>query len=196
MLAMNEDLELTRILQRASAGEPQATDRLHAALYAELRRLAGHQLARERADHTLQATALVHEAYLRLVDQDRARWRDRAQFLAVASLAMRRILVDHARRRHSEKRGADPLKLTLSAAAGVPDAAAGGIDLIALDTALAELADDHPREARLVEMRFFGGLTAGEAAAILDVSERTAERWWRFARAWLFQRLGGPAGPG
>jgi RNA polymerase sigma-70 factor (ECF subfamily) len=188
---MSENTEITRILQQATAGEPQAVDRLHAALYDELRRLAGYQLAHERADHTLQATALVHEAYLRLVDQDRAQWRDRAQFLAVASLAMRRILVDHARRRRSGKRGSNPLKLTLSAATDVPDPATGGIDLIALDAALARLAVDHPREARLVEMRFFGGLTAGESAAVLDVTERTAERWWRFARAWLFRHLGG-----
>jgi RNA polymerase sigma factor (TIGR02999 family) len=189
---MTDRPEITRILQQAAAGQPEAVDRLHAALYDELRRLAGHQLGQERADHTLQATALVHEAYLKLVDQTRAQWQDRAHFLAVASLAMRRILVDHARRRRSEKRGSDPLKLTLSAADGVPDAGGSehSLDLIALDDALAALAADHPQEARLVEMRFFGGLTAGEAAAVLGVTERTAERWWRFARAWLFRRLG------
>jgi RNA polymerase sigma-70 factor (ECF subfamily) len=189
---MTDPTEINRILQQLAAGDARSADRLHAALYDELRRLAAHQLAGERPDHTLQATALVHEAYLKLVDQDQAQWRDRTHFLAVASLAMRRILVDHARRRRSEKRGADPLKLTLSAADGVAGdaAAAGAVDLIALDAALAELAVDHPQEARLVEMRFFGGLTAGEAAAILEVSERTAERWWRFARAWLFRLLG------
>lgn len=182
--------ELTLLLQRAAAGSDSAVDRILPLVYEELRRLAQARLAAERADHTLQATALVHEAYLRLVDQRQAGWNDRAHFLALAATAIRRVLVDHARRKLAVKRGGQVERLSLTVAE-IADAPRQELDLVDLDAALVELAARKPDHAQVIELRFFGGLTAAEAAEVLQVTERTIERRWRFARAWLYRRLEG-----
>ena len=163
------------------------TGRLFPLLYQELKRAARRQLARERGGHTLQTTALVHEAYLRLVDQRRAEWREREHFLAVAAIAMRRVLVDYARARAADKRAHE--RLTLSAGAEEPGEADSAFDLLDLDLALDRLARDYPRPARVVELRFFGGLETAEIARLLAVGERTVKRDWAFARAWLLREL-------
>jgi len=175
------------VLAAASAGDPAAADRLLPLVYDELRAQAARYLQRERPDHTLEATALVHEAYLRLVDQTRVQWKDRVHFFAVAAVMMRRVLVNHAKARGAAKRGGTGLRITLdeSAAADV----AREIDLVALDEALARLADLDPQQARLVELRFFAGLSASEAAGVLGVSERTLHREWAMAKAWLHAEL-------
>ena len=155
-------------------------------VYEELRRLAGAQLRSERSGHTLQATALVNEAYLKLVDQKRTRWRNRAHFFAIAARLMRRILVDHARRARALKRSAGR-RVTLDEALALapePD-----VDLVALDDAMEALGGLDPNLTRLVELRFFGGLTIEETAEVLDVSPATVKREWASARAWLFRRL-------
>lgn len=171
----------------AGRGDPGAFDRLVPIVYDELRRLAGAYLRRERVDHTLQPTALAHEAWLRLVDATRVAWRDRAQFLAIAARTMRQILVDHARAHQAQKRGGDAVRVTLSdtpAGVGRPD-----LDVLAVEEALQALAELDERKARVVELRFFGGLTETEAAHALGVSQTTVENDWRFARAWLSGRL-------
>lgn len=171
----------------AGRDDPGAFDRLVPIVYDELRRLAGAYLRRERADHTLQPTALAHEAWMRLVDATKVVWRDRAQFLAIAARTMRQILVDHARAHRAQKRGGDAVRVTLSdapAGFGRPD-----LDLLAVDEALHALAELDERKARVVELRFFGGLTETEAAHALGVSQTTVENDWRFARAWLAGRL-------
>ena len=166
---------------------PAHTDSLLNAVYEELRRLAAFHLGRERPGHSLQATALVHEAYLRLAAQDNSQWQERTQFVAVASQMMRRVLVDHARARLREKRGGGLQRLSLSEAAEL----AGGrdVEVLDLDTALGRLADFDPRKAKMVELRYFGGLTMEEAAAVLGTSVATAERDWKFARAFLIREL-------
>jgi RNA polymerase sigma factor (TIGR02999 family) len=168
--------------------DPQVSpERLLPLVYDELRGLARSQLRRERADHTLQATELVHEAYERLADQSRVNWRGRTHFYAVAAQVMRRLLVDHARQRGRRKRGGGAQRVTLG---GV--AAPAGLDLeelIALDRTLKKLAALDQREARVVELRYFAGLTTGEIASVLGVSQRTVEGDWAFARAWLKQEL-------
>ena len=166
---------------------PAHTDSLLNAVYEELRRLAAFHLGRERRGHSLQATALVHEAYLRLAAQDNSQWQERTQFVAVASQMMRRVLVDHARARLREKRGGGLQRLSLSEAAEL----AGGrdVEVLDLDTALGRLADFDPRKAKMVELRYFGGLTIEEAAAVLGTSVATAERDWKFARAFLIREL-------
>ena len=166
---------------------PAHTDSLLNAVYEELRRLAAFHLGRERPGHSLQATALVHEAYLRLAAQDNSQWQERTQFVAVASQMMRRVLVDHARARLREKRGGGLQRLSLSEAAEL----AGGrdVEVLDLDTALGRLADFDPRKAKMVELRYFGGLTIEEAAAVLGTSVATAERDWKFARAFLIREL-------
>lgn len=185
---MTDPVDVTTILHDAARGSPEAADRLLPLIYAELRVVAERCLRRERPDHTLQATELVHEAYLRLIDQTRCEWRNRAHFLAVASMAMRRILVDHARSRMSGKRGGGAPKIPLDEALGV-----GKSDrdttLLALDLALGKLASRHPGIGRLVEMRFFGGLTYEECACVLGASPRTVSRHWEFAKAWLYREL-------
>ncbi|HPF36280.1 sigma-70 family RNA polymerase sigma factor [bacterium] len=187
---MNDEApdQVTRWLHAARDGDAAAVDRLLPLVYDELRRLAAARLARERVDHTLQATALVHEAYLRLVDQHDQDWRDRAHFLALAATTIRRVLVDHARRRLADKRGGGAQRLSLTVA-DLPDQPAADLDLLDLDAALAALAEEKPEHAQVIELRFFGGATAAEAAAVLGVTERTVERRWRFARAWLYRRL-------
>lgn len=180
---------VTRMLADVAAGDRDAAASLFAIVYDELRRLAASALRRERPDHTLQPTALVHEAYLRLADEPDARWENRAHFLAVAAQAMRRILVDHARGRNALKRGSGE---SLRPLEGIDVEAAGAdatIDLLVLDEALARLASLDARQARVVELRFFGGLTVEETAAVTGLSERTVKREWQMARAWLRREM-------
>jgi RNA polymerase sigma factor (TIGR02999 family) len=178
--------EVTRLLQQWSEGREGSLDALVPHVYGELRRLAAQYLRRERQGHTLQATALVHEAFVKLVDQQAA-WRNRAHFFGVAAQLMRRILVDHARSRAADKRGGGIPHLALEEAL-VP-AAALDIDLLALDEALTRLAALDPQQARIVELKFFGGLTLDETAAVLHVSAATVSRDWTIARAWLLLAL-------
>jgi len=165
---------------------PEAVDQTVAALYAELRAVAAHHLKRERPDHTLQPTALVHEAYLRLSKQQSLRWESRLHFLNIATAQIRRILVDHARARGRQKRGGGLIRVTLvdGLAQTQPD-----VDLLALDGALDRLDVLSSQDRRIVELKFFGGLTEAEIASVLEVSERTVGRRWLFARTWLFREL-------
>ncbi len=188
---MNGDVsqgDVTAILRRWSEGDRRALDRLTPIVYDELRRLARRYVRQERPGHSLQATALVNEAYMRLVDYKRMQWQDRAHFFAVSAQLMRRILVDHARR-HNLKRGAAVPHVSLDDAASVPGEAP--TDLLALDDALNALAQLDPRKARVVEMRFFGGLSVEETAAVLSVSPVTVMRDWSSAKAWLYRELTG-----
>jgi RNA polymerase sigma-70 factor, ECF subfamily len=181
---------VTRLLQAWSQGDAAASERLLALLYGDLKQSARRQLRGERRDHTLQPTALVHEAYLRLVQQSGVTWQNRAQFLGLASVMMRRVLLDHARRRRSGKRGGAWLRVELR-----EDAAADAdrpVDFLDLEAALAELALRDPLQARLVELRVFGGLSHEDAAEVLGVSPAAVRREWRIARAWLFRRLHQP----
>jgi len=182
-VAHNSDV--TRLLADIEAGQPGAENQLLPLVYAELRRVAAGYMRRERPGHTLQATALVHEAYIQLVDQTRVTWRNRAHFFAVAAQIMRRILVDHARAHRAQKRGGDVRKLTLEETVG----AFGQRDvaLEALDDSLTALAQLDARQARIVELRFFGGLTVDETAEVLGVSAPTVEREWRMARRLALQ---------
>jgi RNA polymerase sigma factor (TIGR02999 family) len=182
--------DVTTILQAVSRGDERAADQLLPLVYAELRRLAQSYLAAERPGHTLQATALVHEAYLRLVDQTRVEWRSRGHFFAVGAQAMRRVLVDSARARGRDRRGADWQRISLDAAAEIAGAP-GDTGVIELDEAIQRLAEIHPEKARIVELRYFGGLTAEEVAGVTGVSLSTVERSWRYARAWLYRELRG-----
>lgn len=189
-VALPQPIDPTRLLHETSDGSPEAADRLLALVYEELRARAEQYLRRERPDHTLQATDLVHEAYLRLVDQDRCEWRNRAHFMAIASLAMRRVLVDHARRRNSAKRFGGAVRLTLDSALAV-GSEDSDTTMLALDQALDKLGRRHPEIARVVEMRYFGGLTHDESACVLGVSARTVSRHWEFAQAWLYREMAG-----
>src|SRR5262245_55387314 len=187
--------EVTRILSAIEAGDPQAAEQLLPLVYDELRRLAAQKVAREKPGQTLQATALVHEAYLRLVDADRARhWNSRGHFFAAAAEAMRRILVDNARRKGSRKRGGHLVRQDLDAleiaTPEVPE------DLVALDEALNKLAATDRTAAGLVQLRFFAGLPLSEAAQMLGIAPRTADRLWAYARAWLHQEIQGGSGDG
>ncbi len=164
-------------------------DTLFSIVYDELRRLAESHLRHERDNHTLQATALVHEAYLKLIDQRHVHKRDRAYFFALASQAIRRILVDHARARNRKKRVGSRQQLSLDEGIGL--VADNEVDVLGIDEALERLASIHPEKARVVEMRFFGGLTTEEAAEVLGVTTRTAERYWQYARAWLYREIAG-----
>jgi RNA polymerase sigma factor (TIGR02999 family) len=179
--------EVTRLLQDWGNGNQQALEKLVPLIYDELRRMAHNCLYRERPSHTLQTTALVHEAYLKLIDQRDARWQNRAHFFAIAAQAMRRILVDSARRHTALKRGGSAENLSLDEAAGIslePDPI-----LLPLDEALNELAEIDPQQSRIVELRFFGGLTIEETAEVLQLSIDTIKREWAMARAWLRQVL-------
>lgn len=178
---------ITQLLERWSAGEQEALDQLMPLVYDELHRLAGAYLRRERRDHTLQTTALVNEAYLRLIDQRNPRWQNRAQFFGVAAQLMRRILVDHARAHRAAKRGGPQEDLSLSQArhfGETPD-----LDLLALHDLLEQLAEIDPDQSRIVELRFFGGLTIEETAEVMKISHATVEREWTMARAWLRREL-------
>jgi RNA polymerase sigma factor (TIGR02999 family) len=180
---------VTDLLVAWGDGDAAALDQLVPLVNAELRRLARGYMRRERQGHTLQTTALVNEAYLKLVEQRRVRWQNRAHFLAIAAQQMRRILVDHARKRQYQKRGGGALQVTLGEAEGL--AVERAPDLVALDEALAALAEFDPRRARVVELKFFGGLTTEEAAEALGVSTTTVERDWTVARAWLHKTVTG-----
>jgi RNA polymerase sigma-70 factor (ECF subfamily) len=185
---------VTKLLKAWSEGDREALDRLVPLVYAELKRRAGAQLARERGSHTLQPTALVHEAFLRLVDQRSARWQNRAQFFAVAAQLMRRILVDHARARAADKRGGDAVRISLDDAGDASTSPEP--DVLLLNQALERLARLDERQARVVELRYFGGLTVEEVAAVLEVSQITVKRDWAMARAWLYRELtSGPPAP-
>jgi RNA polymerase sigma factor (TIGR02999 family) len=187
---MTRTTEVTELLARWSAGDETALEQLVPLVYEECRRLAARQLRGERRDHTLNPTALVHELYLRLADQKRATWQSRAQFFAVAARLMRRILVDHARARHAQKRGAAPIMVTLSTATDVPEET-GAADILAIDEALERLAALDAEQVRIIELRFFAGLTVEETAHVLERSPRTIKREWQLARAWLYRELRG-----
>jgi RNA polymerase sigma factor (TIGR02999 family) len=179
--------EITQLLRSWASGNDEAEAQVLPMVYDELRRIAARHLRRERSDHTLQATALVHEAYLRLCQEHRLRWKGRAHFFAFAAHLIRRILVDHARHRNRAKRGGGTHRVTLAEAKEVFSAKQP--DLIALDDALSSLAELDGRKAAVVELRFFGGLTLEETAAHLDVSPETVSRDWRRAKAWLYDEL-------
>ena len=188
--------DLPPLLRDWGEGDQQALDELIPIVYRELRRLAEHYLRQERPDHTLQPTALVHEAYLRLVDQRGVAWQNPAHFFGVAAQLMRRILVDYARRRRAAKRGAAAPKITLERVAAASEGRAE--DVLALDEALSRLARLDPRQARIVELRYFSGLTVDDTAEILGISPATVKREWSVARAWLSREIrdGNPSGTG
>jgi RNA polymerase sigma factor (TIGR02999 family) len=179
---------ITELLVEWGGGDRAALDKLMPLVYSELRRLARNYLRRERRNHTLEPTGLVHEAYLKLVEQQSITWKNRAQFFALAAKMMRNILVDHARSRKAEKRGGERYLISLSKAdrfAKKPD-----VDLIALDDALCDLETIKPQHSRIVELRFFGGLTIEETAEVIGMSHATVEREWSFARSWLRREVG------
>ena len=185
MVAMSD---VTRILSQIEAGDPSAAEQLLPLVYDELRKLAAARLAQEKPGQTLQATALVHDAYLRLVDVEKAQhWNSRGHFFGAAAEAMRRILVENARRKGRQKRGGDLQRCDLQIAEPVAEGTSA--DLLAVDDALTDLAQEHPEKAQLVKLRYFAGLTLAEAAAALGISTATADRHWRYARAWLAERL-------
>ena len=188
-----ESKQVTGLLRAWSAGDRAALDRLTPLVYAELRRLARRRMHRERPDHTLQTTALVHEAYLRLVNAAAVDWQDRAHFFALSAQMMRRILVDAARARVAGKRGARFHRVNHSTAVNldeIPDTGNyRGEDLVALDEALSGLAQMNPRHARVIELRFFGGLTVEETASVLGISPQSVMRDWKIAKAWLKKEL-------
>ena len=179
--------DVTQLLESWSSGDRQALEKLLPLVYDELHRLAQRYLRRERPDHTLQSTALVHEAYLKMVDQKNVRWQNRAHFFGVAAQSIRHILVDHARSHRAAKRGAGAAKLSLDEAIGVPET--HEVDLLALDQALEGLAALDPQQGRIVELRFFGGLSIEETAEVLHISPATVKRDWVMAKAWLYQNL-------
>ncbi|MGY8768546.1 MAG: sigma-70 family RNA polymerase sigma factor [Pirellulales bacterium] len=180
--------ETTQLLSALSAGDTSAAERLLPLVYDELKRIAARQMNQERVGHTLQATALVHEAFIKLIDQSRVQWQGKAHFCAVASNIMRRILVDYARQKNAIKRGAGAQKIAIDENL-TPDVKQDGVDLVALDDALTQLAELNARHAKIVEMRFFGGMTVKETATALDVSTSTVKNDWRAAQAWLMIQL-------
>jgi RNA polymerase sigma-70 factor, ECF subfamily len=177
------------LLQRATQRDPHAIAALMPLVYDELRRLAASYLRRERPGQTLQATALVHEAYVRLISERAHNFQNRTHFLAIAALSMRQILVQRARARKAAKRGGDPVRITLDERLIAPRVNAAGIDLVALDAALDRLAALDQRQARIVELRYFGGLSVEEVADVLQISAATVKRDWTLARAWLKREL-------
>jgi RNA polymerase sigma-70 factor (ECF subfamily) len=188
--SLDQRAEITLWLHEWSSGNETAVEALMPIVYAELHRQAANYLRRERVGHTLQPTALINEVYLKLIDQRDVNWKNRAHFFGIASQAMRRILVDHARTRHRDKRGGAAENLPLEAAEFV-STDAGNVDLVALDEALTRLAQLDERQARVVELRFFGGMSVEETAEALGVSPATVKNEWRTAKAWLFQELNG-----
>jgi RNA polymerase sigma-70 factor, ECF subfamily len=188
---MAQTSETTRLLHAWAKGDPAALDQLTPRVYKELRRIAGRCIQDERPDRTIQTTALVHEVYLRLIDVKKVDWQHRAHFFAVSATLMRRILLDTARKRVTAKRGGNLARVNLDE---IPDLSSKrGSEMIALDDALKRLAEIDPRKARTIELRFFGGLTVGETAAVLKVSQETVMRDWRLGRAWLLAELSGPS---
>ncbi|MCB1043056.1 MAG: sigma-70 family RNA polymerase sigma factor [Acidobacteria bacterium] len=181
------DHSVTALLRDWQEGNSGALDQLLPMIYDELRRIARNYLARERVGHTLQATALVNEAFMKLIDQERVSWQNRAHFFALAATMMRRILVDHSRHKNREKRGDGAMKVTWSEA--MEKARESEVDVLALDDALTELERLDERQAKIVSLRYFAGLTVEECAEVLEISDRTVKREWRMARAWLHRRL-------
>lgn len=181
--------QITELLGQLQDGDRRVVDKLLPLVYNQMKLMAGKQLRHERPDHTLNATALVHEAYLKLVDQTRVQWQNRAHFLAIAAQAMRRILINYANARLAEKRGAGQAVVTFNEELFNHEAKAG--DLVALDEALRRLKELNERQSKVVEYRFFGGLTQEEIAEVLEVSVPTVRRDWRLARAWLSRELAG-----
>jgi RNA polymerase sigma factor (TIGR02999 family) len=186
-MSPSSDSGPTELLRAWSQGDGSALDRLVPLLYEELHRLARRHMLQERPDHTLQATSLVNEAYLRLIDVNRVEWRDRAHFLAVAAQMMRRILVDAARSRQRQKRGGGGVHVSLDDVPELPDS--NGLDLVALNGALGALAKFDSRMSQVVELRFFGGLTVAETADVLKISPETVIRDWKTAKVWLIREL-------
>lgn len=183
----NADANLTQLLRATASGDRSQLDALMSAIYQDLHRLARKHMKVERDDHTLQPTALVHEAYMRLINQHSTDWKDRVHFFAIASRIIRRILVDHARERGAAKRGGDVRRIPLD---GInPVAEVAGVDLLALDEALHELGEIDSQQAKIVELRYFSGLTVEEVAELLGIGKRTVDREWQCAKAWLFCRL-------
>jgi RNA polymerase sigma factor (TIGR02999 family) len=182
--------EITKLLQDWKNGDREAFNRLMPIVYDELRRAARNYMRRERTDHSLQATALVNEVYLRLVDVTRVEWRDRAHFFAIAASMMRRILLDAARTRAAAKRGGGDLRITLDEE--LLAASNQAAELIAIDDALETLQKLDPRKAQMIELRFFGGLSIEETAEVLGISPQSVKRDWKLARAWLLQEIAGP----
>jgi RNA polymerase sigma factor (TIGR02999 family) len=182
-----DSFETTRLLKAWSEGDQTALEQLVPLVDAELRRQARHYLRQERLDHILQTTALVNEAWIRLIDWPDVSWQNRAHFIGMAAQLMRRVLVDEARRRQAQKHGGDALQVSLADAEGIVHET--GPDLVALDDALNELATFDERQSKIVELRFFGGLSLEETAEALNISPRTAQRDWRLARAWLYREL-------
>ncbi|MCA1576836.1 MAG: sigma-70 family RNA polymerase sigma factor [Acidobacteria bacterium] len=184
--------EITQLLAEWRDGNQSALDELYPLVYDELHRLARRYMSRERGGHTLQTTALINEAYVRLVDQKNVVWANRAHFFAISAQIMRRILIDHARRHAYAKRGGGAQQVTLDEAASITPGI--GSDLLRLDEALKSLAEMDPRRSQVVELRYFGGLNNEEIAGVLHVSENTVTRDWNMARAWLYQQLTESAG--
>jgi RNA polymerase sigma-70 factor, ECF subfamily len=184
---MSDNQDVTLLLSALTRGDSGAGTKLIPVVYEELRRLAGSYMRRERVDHTLQATALVHEAYLKLIEQRSVDWQSRAHFFGVAAQLMRRILIDHARGHSRQKRGGEDKKVSLDEAFVFSEQRAD--ELLAVDDSLNRLAEIDPRQARVVEMRFFGGLSVEEAAEVLGVSPKTVKRDWSVAKAWLYADL-------
>jgi RNA polymerase sigma factor (TIGR02999 family) len=190
---MDKPENVTQLLIKWADGDQAALDKLMPLVYSELRRLARNYLRRERQNHTLQPTALVNEAYLKLVDQRNARWQNRSQFYGVAAQLMRRILVDHARQHQAAKRGgSDQQRLSITSAGQLGAkqlASEPTLDLLALNEALEELTNIDPQQGRIVELKFFGGLSIDETAEVLGIGHATVERDWKMARAWLRRKL-------
>jgi len=179
---------VTQLLEKFEPEDHPAAEQLFADVYVELRSLAARYLRRERKDHTLQPTALVHEAYLKLVGETRVNWQGRAHFLAIAAQAMREILVDHARRHHAAKRGGNRHRIALDDNLVIESSRE--VDLLALEDALNKLAKLDPCQAKMIELRFFGGMTIAEVAKVMGMSKRSVEREWTMVRAWLRRELG------
>jgi len=181
--------DVTQLLSKWSSGDQSALDQLLPLVYGELHRLAAAYLRRERSNHTLQSTALVHEAFMRMVHQQDVQWKNRAHFFAICAQMIRRILVDYARSQHAEKRGSGAVKLALDDAMAVPQAPATDVDLLGLNDALDRLAEMDERQSRIVELRFFAGLSIEETAEVMHLSPASIKREWQTARAWLFREM-------
>jgi RNA polymerase sigma factor (TIGR02999 family) len=187
-MSNHETHDITQMLIELTDGNSEVVNQILPHIYDELRRLAGSYLRRERTDHTLQPTALVHEAYMKLIDQKQVRWQNRAHFFGIAAQVMRRILMDHARKHKADKRGGEADKLPLEE--GILVVSQGkSAELVALDDALNELAEIDPQKAKIVELRYFGGLSIEETAEVMGVSVPTINRQWRMAKAWLYGQI-------
>jgi RNA polymerase sigma factor (TIGR02999 family) len=182
-----KQMDITQLLLEWGGGDAAALDQLMPVVYAELRKIARRFMRRQRPNNTLQTTDLVNEAYLRLIDSSRVNWQSRTHFFAVSAQLMRRILVDAARRRNSQKRGGGQVRVTLDESLEIAEAQ--GTDVVALDEALRRLAELNPRHSQIVELRYFGGLTEEQVAELMEISPRTVRRDWSLAKAWLFREL-------